>query len=453
MRLSLEIYSSWRPASLKQGSATLSAPVRRQTAKDYEANLVENLRQLLDRAKAGTYRAPPVKRVHIPKGDGKATRPIGIPTFEDKVLQRAAAMTLGAVYEQDFLNCSYGFRPGRSAHEALESFRKQMMEMRGGWVLEVDIKSFFDTLGHSHLGRILRQRVRDGVLLSLIGKWLNAGVEESGTLSYPEAGSPQGGVISPLLSNVYLHEVLDTWFEAEVKPCLQGKAFLVRYADDLVIGFSNEADARRVLGVLPKRFGKYGLGLHPEKTRLVRFHPPQEPSVPITSETVSFRYLCSDGRRMANVPKSQSSSVRSPETVKERPGSHPGGSSPSQETVAPGERRSFTAPEKLRLVKAAGAAIAGGERGALAELLRQEGIYSSQLATWRRQFGADGEAGLAARRPGRKPKLDAKDRQLLAAKKEVDALERKLRLANALISLQKKAHELLGLTQVEGENS
>jgi len=173
-----------------------------------------------------------VKRVYIPKGDGKSTRPIGIPTFEDKVLQRAAVMALEAVYEQDFKDCSHGFRPERSAHQALGSFWKQMMDMGGGWVVEVDIKKFFDTLDHRHLQTIVRQRVRDGVLLRLIGKWLNAGVMEEGALSYPDAGTPQGGVISPLLANVYLHEVLDTWFEAEVQPRLRGRAFLVRYADD-----------------------------------------------------------------------------------------------------------------------------------------------------------------------------------------------------------------------------
>lgn len=250
-----------------------------------------NLGQLLDRAKAGTYRAPPVKRVHIPKGDGVSTRPIGIPTFEDKVLQRAAAMVLEAVYEQDFLDCSYGFRPRRSAHQALESFWNQMMKTGGGWVVEVDIRKFFDTLDHSHLREILRQRVRDGVLLRLIGKWLNAGVLEAGELSYPEAGTPQGGVISPLLANIYLHEVLDKWFEEEVKPRLHGRAFLVRFADDFVIGFSSEADARRVMDVLPKRFGKYGLALHPEKTRLVRFHRPRQRRDGGTDEPESFDLL------------------------------------------------------------------------------------------------------------------------------------------------------------------
>ena len=273
--LSHHIDIEWMKEAFRRTRKNGAPGVDGQTAKDYEANLEANLQSLLDRAKAGTYRAPPVRRVNIPKGDGKSTRPIGIPTFEDKVLQRAAAMVLEEVYEQEFLDCSYGFRPGRSAHDALKSFRNQMMTMGGGWVVEVDIQKFFDTLDHSHLQQIVRQRVRDGVLLRLIGKWLNAGVMESGTLSYPDAGTPQGGVISPLLANVYLHEVLDKWFEAQVKPRLRGEAFLVRYADDFVIGFSSEVDARRVMDVLPKRFGKYGLVLHPEKTRLVRFHPPR----------------------------------------------------------------------------------------------------------------------------------------------------------------------------------
>jgi RNA-directed DNA polymerase len=245
-----------------------------QTAEEYAVNLEGNLRELLERAKSGAYRAPPVRRVHIPKGDGSQTRPIGIPAFEDKVLQRAVAMVLEAVYERDFLDCSYGFRPGRSAHQALEVLQHETVCMAGGWVLEVDIRKFFDTLDHGHLLEFLRRRVRDGVLLRLIGKWLNAGVLEDGQLSYPEAGTPQGGVISPLLANVYLHEVLDAWFERDVKPRLRGGAFLVRYADDAALVFSREDDARRVMEVLPKRFGKYGLALHPEKTRLVEFHRP-----------------------------------------------------------------------------------------------------------------------------------------------------------------------------------
>jgi RNA-directed DNA polymerase len=272
--LSHHIDVDWLREAYKRTRKDGATGVDGQTAAEYATQLEGNLQSLLDRAKAGTYRAPPVRRVHIPKGDGSQRRPIGIPTFEDKVLQRAVAMVLEAVYEQDFLDCSYGFRPGRSAHQALEALRNASVYMAGGWVLEVDIQKFFDTLDHRHLQELVRRRVRDGVLLRLIGKWLNAGVMESGELSYSEAGTPQGGVISPLLANVYLHEVLDAWFERNVKPRLQGRAMLVRYADDAVMLFSREDDARRVMEVLPKRFAKYGLTLHPGKTRLVEFRRP-----------------------------------------------------------------------------------------------------------------------------------------------------------------------------------
>jgi RNA-directed DNA polymerase len=247
------------------------------TAEEYEQDLEGNLQRLLDRAKSGTYRAPPVRRVHIPKGvSSTETRPIGIPTLEDKILQRAVVMLLEPIYEQDFLDCSYGFRPKRSAHQALESFRTQLMDRRGGWVLEVDIRKFFDNLDHGHLRKFLQHRVRDGVLLRLIGKWLNAGVAEDGSVSYPDVGSPQGGVVSPLLSNIFLHYVLDLWFEEEVRPRLKSRAFLIRFADDFVIGFRDYRDAQRVMEVVPKRFGKYGLTVHPTKTKLVPFRPPPE---------------------------------------------------------------------------------------------------------------------------------------------------------------------------------
>lgn len=254
-----------------------SAPgVDGQSLLDYKQQLGQRLADLLHRAKSGSYVAPPVKRVHIPKGDGKETRPIGMPTIEDKVLQRAVVMVLEPIYEEQFKSFSCGFRPGRGAHQALDLIWRQVMTQNTGWILDVDIRKFFDTLDHRHLREILQHRVKDGVILRLIGKWLNAGVMEEGQLTHPTEGTPQGGVISPMLSNIYLHEVLDRWWEEMVLPVLRGRAFLVRYADDFVMGFEHKSDAERVHRVIFQRFAKYGLSLHPEKTRLVEFGRPKE---------------------------------------------------------------------------------------------------------------------------------------------------------------------------------
>jgi group II intron reverse transcriptase/maturase len=264
----------WLREAYRRTRKDAAVGVDGQTAAAYARDLEANLESLLVRFRTGSYRAPPVRRVHIPKGDGR-TRPIGVPTFEDKVLQRAVAMLLEAIYEQDFHPGSYGFRPGRGAHDALQALWDGLMSIRGGWVLEVDIQSFFDTLDHGALRSFLDGRVTDGVVRRAIDKWLKAGVLETGAVTHPEEGTPQGGVISPILANVYLHEVLDEWFENDVKPRLEGRAFLVRYADDFVIAFARKTDAMRVMEVLAKRFGKYGLTLHPDKTRLVKFSRPR----------------------------------------------------------------------------------------------------------------------------------------------------------------------------------
>jgi len=263
----------WMYEAYKRVRKDGAAGVDGVTAEEYEKDLDGNLRSLLERFKSGRYYAPPVKRVYIPKGDGRK-RPIGIPALEDKILQRAVVMVLEPLFEADFLEVSYGFRPGRSVHDALEALWEKVMEMGGCWVLEVDIKSYFDTVEHSFLREFVKKRVRDGVILRTIGKWLKAGVMEDGAIHYPSKGTPQGGVISPLLSNIYLHEVLDVWFEQEVRPRLRGMAALIRFADDYVILCTSERDAHRIGAVLAKRFGKHGLSIHEEKTRLLNFYRP-----------------------------------------------------------------------------------------------------------------------------------------------------------------------------------
>lgn len=272
--LAHHIDERWLREAYRRTRKDGAAGVDGVTARAYEADLETNLSSLLERFKSGRYRAPAVRRVQIPKPGTTKTRPIGIPTLEDKILQRAVLMVLEPVYEQDFLDCSYGFRPGRSPHQALDTLWQGLMAMGGGWIIDLDIESFFDDVDWGHLRSFLDRRVRDGVIRRVIGKWLNAGVMEAGEVSYPERGTPQGGVISPLLSNLFLHEVLDVWFEHEVKPRLRGRAFEVRFADDAALVFEREVDARRVLAVLAKRFAKYGLRLHPDKTRLVDFRSP-----------------------------------------------------------------------------------------------------------------------------------------------------------------------------------
>lgn len=244
----------------------------------YGESLAENLRDLHERMTAGRYRHQPIRRVHIPKGRNK-TRPIGISTTEDKIVQGALRELLEAVYEQDFLDCSYGFRPRRSAHDAIRALDRAINRDEGNWVLEADIRSFFDSIDRPRLEEMLRERVPDGAIERLVGKCIRAGVLDGETYSEPDEGTAQGSILSPLLGNIYLHHVLDLWFTREVRPRLKGRASLIRYADDFVITFQRREDAERVMRVLGKRLTKYGLTLSEEKTRLIRFErPPRDQS-------------------------------------------------------------------------------------------------------------------------------------------------------------------------------
>jgi len=246
------------------------------TADDYEANLEADLTDLLERIKSGRYIAPPVRRHDIPKADGSLW-PLGIPTLEDKVVQRAILLPLEPIYETGFLPCSYGFRPGRSARDALRALRDGFMEQGLRWGVDVDISKYFDTIDHGHLRIFLDQRVTDGVVRRTIDKWLQAGVFEKGTLRCTTGGTPHGGVISPLLSNIYLHHVLDQWFETVAQARLKGRCRQVRYADAAVMAFGGHLSGTRMLAVPGRRLGRFGPTVHPTKTRFVdfRFRRPQ----------------------------------------------------------------------------------------------------------------------------------------------------------------------------------
>ena len=243
------------------------------TKDEYGQALESNIRDLHERLKAGRYRHQPIRRVHIPKEKGR-TRPLGISSTEDKIVQQALREVLEAIYERDFLDCSYGYRPGRSAHGALSALDRAAMRGEVNWVLEADVQSFFDSLDRTELKEMLRQRVADESLMRLVGKCLQAGILDGEEYSEPDRGVAQGSVLSPLLGNVYLHCVLDLWFERDVLLRLRGKAHLIRYCDDFVIGFERGDDAKRVMNVLGRRLGRFGLTLHPDKTRLLPFQRP-----------------------------------------------------------------------------------------------------------------------------------------------------------------------------------
>ena len=280
-----------------------SAGVDRVTYADYEKQAHQNIKELHERLKSKTYRVQPLRRVYIPKEDGKAQRPISIPALEDKIVQKAVVDLLTPIYEQDFLDCSYGFRPGRGAQEALDEIWRVLCREPISCVLELDIKSYFDSIVREQLIEMIERRISDASILRLIRKCISVGVIDDGRLLLSETGTGQGQIISPLLANVYLHFVLDEWIEREVKFRLRGKVFLIRYADDAVLCFQNREDADKVLSVLPKRFAKYGLTLHPAKTRLVAFGREALASAdragtkPDTFDFLGFSHKCARSRR------------------------------------------------------------------------------------------------------------------------------------------------------------
>lgn len=260
----------------KEMNKGAASGVDRITAKDYQKDLIDNIRELVERLKRKGYRAKLVRRSYIPKENGKE-RPLGIPALEDKLVQLGCAKILMAIYEQDFIEGSHGYRPRRGAREAVGEMAFNLQNGSYRYIVEADIKGFFDNIEHDWLLRMLEERIDDKAFLNLIRKWLKAGVlDTDGRVTSPETGTPQGGIISPVLANVYLHYALDLWFEKVVKKQSEGSAFICRYADDFVCGFRHEEDAVRFYAELPKRLKKFGLEIAPEKTRILRFsrYPP-----------------------------------------------------------------------------------------------------------------------------------------------------------------------------------
>ena len=280
-----------------------SAGVDGVTYKQYDVNTWEKIPILHEKLKSDEYRAQPLRRIYIPKEDGKQ-RPISIPSLEDKIVQRATVKLLNAIYEQDFLECSYGFRPGRNAQHALDEIGRVICRRPISFVLEADICSYFDNIVRSQLMEMIEKRVSDGSILRLIRKWITIGVIDEGRLLVTETGTGQGQVISPLLANIYLHYVLDEWFQEVVKPRLKGEAYEIRYADDFILCFQFREDAEKVVEVLHQRFAKYGLQLHPVKTRLIEFGPDaltksEQPGgkKPATFDFLGFTHISKWSRR------------------------------------------------------------------------------------------------------------------------------------------------------------
>jgi RNA-directed DNA polymerase len=291
----------WAYLSLKREAA---AGVDGETWRHYGENLETNLQDLSARLQRGASRAKPVRRVYIPKADGRQ-RPLGVTALEDKIVQRAAVEVLNAIYETDFLGFSYGFRPGRSPHDALDALYTALLTRKVDWVLDVDIRSFFDTISHEWLVKFLEHRIADRRVVRLIQKWLNAGVLEDGKRMRVEEGTPQGGSASPLLANIYLHYVFDLWVQAWRRKRAQGDLIVVRFADDIVVGFQRKSDAEQFWAELRERFRKFALELHPDQTRLLEFgrfaagnRDKRGGGKPETFNFLGFTHIC--GRKRSN---------------------------------------------------------------------------------------------------------------------------------------------------------
>lgn len=284
------LIETWRQMNRKGASG-----VDRETTEEFESNLAQRCQDIVDRLKGRRYQAPPVRRVNIPKSGGK-TRPLGIPTVEDRLVQRAVTRILEAIYEADFLPCSHGFRPGRSPHQAVRELRNQFMRGKVGHVYETDVRAFFDHLDHAWLMRMLALRVGDPVILGLIGKWLRAGALVDGVIVRNSEGSPQGGPVSPILANIYLHYALDLWFERRFAKSCAGEAHLTRFADDFVACFSRQEEAERFGREVVARLGEFGLQLAEEKTRLLTFGRRAQKALggarPETFAFLGFKHVC-----------------------------------------------------------------------------------------------------------------------------------------------------------------
>ena len=289
------------------------------TVADYEQGLAERLRELCERVQSGRYRPLPVRRTYIPKADG-GQRPLGVPALEDKIVQGAVAEMLSAIYEADFLDCSYGFRPGRSAHQALRAVHDAIMTERVNWVLEADIRKFFDSVDHQWLSRMLAQRIADPRILRLISLWLRAGILEEAVFSDTVEGTPQGAGISPLLANIFLHYALDLWVAQWSRQRATGRMRLVRYADDFIVTFERRAEAQAMAAALADRLAKFGLRLHEGKTRLIEFGRFAEAdrrqrgeTRPATFDFLGFTHYCGktrDGRFIAKCRTQRQRKIR-----------------------------------------------------------------------------------------------------------------------------------------------